>query len=126
MTEQHHEKSCNINNIVAKYTKTGLIEHINRYEPTWGDVTGADYQAAMETVKRAETEFHDLPAPLRAELNNDPAEYLDLLATDEGLEKLYALVNPEPAPEDAVEGLKQTPDAKTDQKEAPAEDPAVT
>ena len=36
LTEQHHAKACDINSIMAKYVKTGVLDHITRYEPTYG------------------------------------------------------------------------------------------
>lgn len=92
MTEQHHEKQCNINNIMARYEKTGLIDHINRIEGNYGDATGADFKTALDLVKREEANFAELPAKIRAELNDDPAEYLDLVATDEGVKQMADLL----------------------------------
>lgn len=122
LTEQHHEKACNINSIMAKYTKTGLITHINRRTPTFGDVTGADFQAAQNLVAAQKTIFHELPAQIRAEFNNDPAEYLALVETDQGVETLKAMLNPEPEP-----GPETPPEAPTQPPEAPVtEEPPVT
>lgn len=88
LTEQHHEKACNINNIMAKYAKTGIIDHVNRHEARYGDVTGADFESAMALVKQAEEEFLGLPAAIRAHFNNDPAAYLNQVQTDEGVAEL--------------------------------------
>ena len=100
LTEQHHAKTCNINAIMAKYNKTGLVDHINRHQGRYGDVSGADFQNAQNLIAEQITIFEELPAPVRAELNHDPAEYLDLVMTEEGQETLSALLNPEPDPQD--------------------------
>lgn len=100
MTEQHHEKSCNINNIMARFTKTGVIDHINRHQANYGDVTGADFKAAQDLVAEQKSVFHELPAAIREQFDNDPANYLDLMMTDEGVEELREMLNPtEPTPE---------------------------
>lgn len=96
MTEQHHEKSCNINSIMAKYQKTGLIDHINTHQGKYGDVSGADFKAAQDLVAEQKSIFYELPAHVRAEFDNDPTEYLDLVMTDEGVEQLAAILNPKP------------------------------
>ena len=96
LTEQHHAKTCNINAIMAKYNKTGLVDHINRHQGTYGDVSGADFQAAQNLIADQYTIFHELPAAVRAEYDNDPANYLDEVMTEEGQERHAALLNPEP------------------------------
>lgn len=102
LTEQSHEKACNINSIMAKYLKTGLIEHINTNSPQYGDVTGADFKAAQDLVAAQRTVFEELPAQVRKELNNDPAVYLDMVMSEEGREELRNILNPAPeVPEEA-------------------------
>lgn len=88
MTEQHHEKSCNINNILARYQNTGLIDHVREYEGTYGDVTGADFKEAQDLITNEKSVFMELPAAVRAKFDNDPANYLDLVMTDEGIQEL--------------------------------------
>ena len=102
MTEQHHKKACDINTIMAKYNKTGLVDHVNRYEGTYGDVTGADFKAAQDLIANEKTKFAELPANVRAEFDNDPANYLDLVATDEGIETLKGILNPPEEPDEIV------------------------
>lgn len=94
LTEQHHAKACDINTIMAKYLKTGLIEHVSRYEPQFGDVTELDFKRSMDTVARVESEFYDLPAFVRAHYDQDPSKYLAAIVTDEGLAELQALKPP--------------------------------
>ena len=79
ITEQHHKKSCDINSIVAKYQKTGLVDHINKHEAKYGDVSGYDYKTAQDLVAEQKTIFYELPSQVRAEFDNDPANYLDLI-----------------------------------------------
>ncbi len=93
-TEQHHARACDINTIMAKYLKTGVLDHKSKYEPTYGDVSSADFQASMNLVKGVETEFHDLPAYIRAEFNQDVGEYLQAMQTDEGVQKLQEIIHP--------------------------------
>lgn len=94
LTEQSHTKACDINNIVAKYTKTGLIDHINNRRGTFGNVSGADYKAAMDLVAEQKSVFYELPARVRDQFDNDPANYLDLVMTDEGVQELENILNP--------------------------------
>lgn len=94
LTEQHHARACDINTIMAKYLKTGVIEHVAKWEPTFGDVSEQDFKKSMDTVTRVESEFYELPAYVRAHYQGDPAKYLAAVVTDEGLEELQKLKPP--------------------------------
>ena len=113
VTEQHHAKTCNINAIMAKYQKTGLIDHITKHKGRYGDVSGADFQTAQNLIAEQETIFHELPASVRSHFDNDPAQYLDLVMTEEGQQELATLLNPPPAenvpPEPTSDGTNQPP-----------------
>ena len=97
MTEQSHKKSCDINSIMAKYVKTGLVDHINRHQPKFGDVTGADFKAAQDLVAEAKSEFYELPAAVREQFT-DVSEYLDLVTSDEGVETLRGMLTEDEEP----------------------------
>ena len=77
MTVQSFKDSCDINNIMKKYQRTGVIDHINVYEPQYGDVDGATFTEAMQTVANATTMFMDLPGRVREAFDHDPAKFLD-------------------------------------------------
>ena len=78
-TKQQFKDECDINNIMAKYMKTGTIEFRNKYEPRYGDVTGEDFQIAMNIVADARAMFLDLPSHVRERFDNDPAQFLDFV-----------------------------------------------
>lgn len=98
MTEQHHEKSCNINSIMDKYQKTGLVSHMNTHKGTYGDVSGADFKQAQDLICEQKSIFEELPASARAKFDNDPANYLDMIIQEDGAEQLAQILNPEPEP----------------------------
>ena len=81
MTEQHHQESSDINNIMKKYTETGIVDHVSKYEPVYGDHSGADFHEAMSIVANAQSMFLDLPAQAREKFDNDPAKFLDYVDT---------------------------------------------
>ena len=109
LTERHHAKTCNINAIMAKYNKTGLVDHINRHEARYGDVSGADFQRAQNLIAEQKTIFHELPAAVRAAYDNDPAIYLDEVLTEEGQERHAALLDPDPDKPDLETGPETPP-----------------
>lgn len=77
MTVQSFKDSCDINNIMKKYQRTGVIDHINVYEPQYGEVDGTTFTEAMQTVANATTMFMDLPGRVREAFDHDPAKFLD-------------------------------------------------
>jgi phage internal scaffolding protein len=76
MTKQSFKASCDINNILVKYQKTGVFDHVKQYEGQYFDATEADYHESMNTVVQAQQMFDDLPSKAREYFNNDPAKFL--------------------------------------------------
>lgn len=95
MTEQHHAKSVNINAIMARYAKTGVIDHINKHESSYGEVSGLEYHQALSLVAAQKTIFEELPSFARNHFENDVSKYLDLMATPGGAETLSGILHPE-------------------------------
>ena len=93
MTEQNHARACDINTIMSKYLKTGVMTHIKQYEPTYGDVSELDYQNSMDLVARVKSEYHDLPAYVRKDIGGE-SQYLALMQTDEGVATLQSILAP--------------------------------
>ncbi len=93
-TEQHHAKSVNINTIMARYHKTGVIDHVNKHGANYGDVTGMDFHTAQNLVATQKTVFAELPAYARDHFQNDVQKYLTLVATPEGAEALQDILHP--------------------------------
>lgn len=90
-TRQSMKDECDINVIMRKYTKTGIIDFVNNREPQFGDATGIDFQVAMDTVQEAQTMFGEMPASVRKKFNNDPALFLDFVSDPNNLDELYEL-----------------------------------
>jgi len=116
VTEQHHAKTCNINYIIGKYQKTGLVDHVNRHQGRYGDVSGTDYEKAMELVTEQQTVFNELPSSIRKHYENDVTQYLEHVQTEEGALEHQNLLNP--APEDP-EPEKEAPEAPQKATEEP-------
>lgn len=84
MTKQSFKDECDINNILKKYEKNGVIEHRNKYQGRYDDVTGAvDYQTALGVIASAETAFMSLPAAIRTQFDNDPHKFLEFAQDSE-------------------------------------------
>lgn len=75
-TKQAHKQECDINHILARYKRTGVLDFQQRHEPQYGDVTAIDFQEAQFTVAKANGMFAAMPAHLRARFDNDPGKFL--------------------------------------------------
>jgi phage internal scaffolding protein len=91
LTEQNHKDETDINQIVRKYNKTGLIDHLNQFEKQYGDMTGFDYQDAMNTVAAANTMFEGLPSSIRNKFDNDPAKFINFVDDEANADKLVEM-----------------------------------
>lgn len=96
-TEQVHKRECDVNEIIKKYDKTGLITHISKFEGHFGDMTGADFTTMQQQVTNAHSMFNELPAEIRKEFNNNPANLLSFMENPENREKAIelGLINPD-------------------------------
>lgn len=84
-TVQSFQKSCDINNIMRRYQKTGVIEHINRNEPRYGIATGQTFKEAMDLLASAQAMFDELPSEARKHFNHDPAAFFDYINGVDGV-----------------------------------------
>lgn len=77
--KQSFKAQCDINTIMKKYEKTGLIDHV-KTGGTYGDFTQVtDYHTALNQIQAAEEAFMTLPASLRGRFENDPAQLISFL-----------------------------------------------
>ena len=88
LTVQDQAPSTNINNIMKRFTKTGLIDHVAAYEPRYGDFAQLDYHTHMERIKEAENAFQELPAQIRKEFDNNIENWLNHLANPDNIEDM--------------------------------------
>ncbi len=80
-TKQSHKDECDINIVMARYVKTGNLEHIATAMPRYGDFSEVpDLHTATNQVNEATELFMELPSEIRSRFNNNPAELLDFLA----------------------------------------------
>lgn len=78
LTKQSFRDACDINNIMKRYERTGVLEHRNQYAAQYGDFTGFDdYQASMQKLQEADDAFASLPAKIRERFANHPGVYFD-------------------------------------------------
>lgn len=79
MAKQSFKDECDINLILARYQRTGILEHTRNSVAQYLDVSGADFQEAQNLIAGARSMFYELPAGLRERFENDPAKLLSFL-----------------------------------------------
>jgi len=90
-TKSDMKEESDINFIMAKYQRTGMIEFASRHEPEYMETDPVDFQEAMNTVNEANAMFADLPSSARKRFSNDPAEFLAFVQEEGNQEELYRL-----------------------------------
>lgn len=110
LTKQSFKKECDINNIMNKYQKTGLVQHVSRYGGDYIDLgEPLDYQHSLNVVIQAQEAFDSLPSSVRKRFSNDPAEFLTFVS--------------DPANEDDMRSLGLLPAVSEPEPVVPAPEP---
>lgn len=98
MAKQAFKDECDINTIMSKYQKTGLIEHVQKVQGSYGDFTSVqDYQLSLNQVIEAQEAFEHLPAKIRARFQNDPSHLMSFLEDAANRDEAIALGLVEPS-----------------------------
>lgn len=91
MTRQEFADESDINIIMQRYEKTGVMPTMNaNREPQYFDVTDmpTDFREAMDYMIAAEDAFMSLPATVRRDMGNDPANFVEFASKPENLAKM--------------------------------------
>jgi phage internal scaffolding protein len=80
LAQQHFKDECDVNNILRKYQKTGLLDHVNRFQGDYADLSAVpDFQDSLNAVIDAQEAFMTLPSSIRKQFDNDPVQFLDFV-----------------------------------------------
>ena len=121
VVQQNAKAETDINTIMKKYVKRGLVDHLNVQPKAYMDVsTATDFHSAMTLVTEAQQQFEALPADVRKRYGNDPAAFLEALERPEDREFLISegLLEKPPAPV-----VPDGPQTDLPENDPPAEDP---
>lgn len=92
LTHQSLSQECDINVIMARYEKTGVIDYVQSRSPQYGDFSQVrDYRENLEMIINAQESFMALPAHVRLRFNNDPAQFLDYVQNPENIDGIREL-----------------------------------
>ena len=93
LTHQAPKDECDINNIMAKWERTGVLDHFNKHQGQYGDFTEipTNYQESLNSVLLAEEMFNELPSKIRRKFANDPGNFLDFATDPENIDEMIKL-----------------------------------
>lgn len=91
MTDQSQTEDCDVNKIVDRFMKTGVLPGVD-VERVYGDFSAVtDYHQAMNVISHAQQQFEGLDAKVRKRFGNDPAEFLAFCNDPKNAQELVKL-----------------------------------
>lgn len=92
LTKQADAEAADINNIMARFERTGSLPDMIRSEPQYGDFSDVgSYQEALNIVQFAGEQFRALDAKIRARFENDPAKFLEFCNNPQNAQEMIDL-----------------------------------
>jgi phage internal scaffolding protein len=92
LAQQHFKDECDVNRILAKYQKTGLIDHVNHFQGDYADLSAVpDFQESLNAVLDAQAAFDTLPSMIRKQFDNDPAAFLDFVHNPDNKDEMVKM-----------------------------------
>ncbi len=85
LTQQQFKDECDINQIMDRYLRTGVLSDPldNRGTPKYGDYADlGNYMDHMNKVVEANEMFEALPASIRKRFNNNPGDLIDFVMNE--------------------------------------------
>jgi len=91
LTKQSMAKDTDINLIMAKYQKTGLVNFVNENQGEYMEAPELDFHQAIEYIAKSKELFDEMPSSLRKRFNNDPGEFLDFVHDENNADEMVSL-----------------------------------
>lgn len=127
-TKQSEAAACDINNIMKHFEATGQVNHLQRFDPKYGDFTNVDnFQDAQNKVRNAESAFENLPSRIRNRFNNDPRELIAFMEDQENFDEAVELgLVDKPEEEKPAKAAEAAIPLETDPKDPENKPEAIT
>lgn len=90
-TKQSFKAECDINNIMARYQRTGVLDFVAKHQGRYADVTGLEFQSAQDLIVGAKEMFMDLPSKVRSRFQNDAGQFLEFMSDPQNTEEAIKL-----------------------------------
>lgn len=117
MTKGSFKEQCDVNQIIAKFKRTGVADHVKRLQGSYGDFSAVhDFRTALDAVMAAEDAFMGLPAKVRGRFANDPALFVEFATNPKNADELVEMGLAVRAPDAPSGGDGGTPPSPAPQK----------
>ena len=121
LAKQSFKDECDINYIMRKFEKKGVIDHLNNHQGQYGNFIGfEDYHISQNKILAAAEAFASIPSKIRAKFGNDPATFLEFAQNPENLDEMIKIglapqkaqePQPETSPEPGAPTKEETQEA---------------
>lgn len=114
-TKQEFRDECDINKIMSRYEKTGILNHVNKYQGQYGDFSNVTtYEDAFDQLQKANEMFMTLPARVREKFQNEPQNFIKYMEDPKFYQEQLklGLRKHSPEQEKKIESQKATKAAK--------------
>lgn len=89
LTDQSMKNACDINCIIERYRKTGMLPHMAKKVEQYLDVSLVpSFELAHDLVVKAREEYEQLPAIIRNAMGNDPRNLASFVSDPSNKEML--------------------------------------
>lgn len=116
LTKQSMAKDTDINLIMAKYQRTGLVTFVNENQGEYMEAPEMDFHQAIDYIAKSKELFDEMPSSLRKRFNNDPGEFLDFVHDETNADEMVKLGlakrTPEEPPTAPAEPAETTPEVE--------------
>lgn len=89
--QQQFKDDCDVNTIMRRFQKTGVIDHVAKHQPIYGFASSQSYHESMNIVAIADSMFNDLPSSIRNEFSNNPEAFLEFVQDPKNAERAAEL-----------------------------------
>lgn len=88
LTKTSFAEELDVNNVIKKYNKTGILQKAHDFEGVYGEFHSYDLREAIEMVNKAQDLFLEIPSDVRRKFNNDPGAFIDFATNPDNLEQM--------------------------------------
>lgn len=97
-TKKAFQADVDLNQVIDRYHKTGILPQLNTRQPTYGDYTNPiDYQEAQNKIILANGLFAALPAHVRRQFDDNPANFLEFASNPDNQAEMVEMGLAEPS-----------------------------
>lgn len=91
-TKQEFKEVSQIQNILNKYQKTGIVTHLAKHQGQYGDFTKVQsFQDAAVQLTNAVNTFMELPATIREKFENDASKLISFINDEKNFDEAVKL-----------------------------------